>query len=172
MLAAGFARVADLPGDWWVGHTKARQEKALAWELARAGIGYYLPMVEKVYFSGGRKRRSLIPLFTSYVFFCGGLDERYRALTTDRLCQVLQVKERASFVRELGHIERALQAGAPLEFYPQAAIGHRVRIKSGPFQDVEGIVVRPGPRTRVVLEVSLLGKGATLEVEPSLLEEL
>ena len=29
---------------WRVAHTKSRREKALAHYLARAGIGYYLPM--------------------------------------------------------------------------------------------------------------------------------
>ncbi len=39
------ASVADLPGQWWVAHTKARFEKAFAWDLLGRGIPYFLPMM-------------------------------------------------------------------------------------------------------------------------------
>jgi hypothetical protein len=61
--------LTELTGTWWVGYTKPRFEKAFARDLCSHGIGYFLPMREKVIFSGGRKRRLMVPLFTSYVFF-------------------------------------------------------------------------------------------------------
>jgi len=60
--------VSELTGQWWVAHTKSRFEKAFAWDLLRRGIGYFLPLVERVRVSGGRHRRVLAPLFPSYVF--------------------------------------------------------------------------------------------------------
>src|ERR1700760_2536334 len=83
--------IADFEGTWWVGHTKARCEKAFAWDMRRRGIAYFLPMGKRVSYCNGRKMQSVIPLFPSYVFFCGGDAERYTALTTDRLCQVIPV---------------------------------------------------------------------------------
>src|SRR5438105_2419012 len=59
--------LASAPGRWWVAHTRSRCEKALAWDLLRRGIVYFLPMVERVRMSGGRKRRFLLPLFPSYL---------------------------------------------------------------------------------------------------------
>ena len=100
MRTPSTASVADMSGDWWVAHTKARFEKALAFDLIAKGIGYYLPMVERVKLSGGRKRRLLLPLFPSYVFFCGDSDARYAALATNRLCQAIAVT-----VRKRGFLE-------------------------------------------------------------------
>src|SRR5436309_16129559 len=114
MLPAGAASVAELSGDWWVAHTKARNEKSLAHELADRGVGYYLPMVERVRISGGRKRRLLLPLFTSYVFFCGGVDDRYAALAPGRVCQVIPVTDRERFVAEWANVESALSFDALL----------------------------------------------------------
>jgi hypothetical protein len=162
--------VASLVGDWWVAHTKARAEKAFAWDLLGQGTAYLLPMIPKVSVWKGRKRQSLTPLFPSYVFFCGGRDERHRALTTNRVCQVLPVRERAQFVAELTAVETAIQSGAPLEFYPFAAIGRRCRITRGPLRGLEGTVVQAMGVTRLVLQVSILGQGASVETSVDALE--
>jgi len=41
--------VTELSGTWWVAHTKARFEKAFAWDMLSHGIGYFLPMRVKMY---------------------------------------------------------------------------------------------------------------------------
>src|SRR5690349_8279790 len=62
------ATIADLNGRWSVVHTKPRAEKAFARDLADRNVAYFLPMIEKSTFSGGRKRRGMMALFPSYVF--------------------------------------------------------------------------------------------------------
>jgi hypothetical protein len=162
--------LADLSGRWWVAHTKARCEKAFAFDLLARRIPYFLPMVERVRVSGGRKRRALMPLFPGYVFFHGGPDQRYRALATDRLCQVIEVADQARLARDLAGLERALGAGAPLDPYPFAALGRRCRVVAGPFEGLEGIVVRRDGSARLVIEVGMLGQGAAMEIDADLLE--
>jgi len=164
------AELLDWSGTWWVGHTKARAEKAFAWDLLRQGIDYFLPMIDCVRVSGGRKRRLLVPLFPSYVFFCGGEDDRYRALATNRLCQTLVAPDRDILVRELAQVELALASKAALDPYPFAAVGARCRVKAGPLRGIEGIVLRRDKTARLVLQVSMLGQGASVEVDASLLE--
>ena len=170
VLPPGVETLADLPGRWWVGHTKSRFEKAFAWDLLRQGIGYFLPMIERVRVSGGKKRRVMAPLFPSYVFFCGSDEDRYQAMTTNRLCQALEVLDQTTAVRELAAVEKALAGKAELDPYPFAAIGERCRIIAGPFTGLEGVVVQRNGMARLVLEVSMLGQGAALEIEASLLE--
>ncbi len=172
MLPPGVTTLAQLPGPWRVAHTKARCEKVFAWDLLRQNIGYFLPMVERVYISGGRKRRALTPIFPSYVFFCGGEDERYKALTTNRLCQTLDVADQKGFIAELLAIEKAIVNKAELDLYPQPAIGQRCRITAGALKDLEGVVVQKTKRARLVLEVKLLGQGAVMEVDADLLEPI
>ena len=88
--------VACMEGRWWVAHTRSRFEKAFAWDLAARGIAYFLPMVQRVRLSGGRRRRVFLPLFPSYVFFCGGDKDRYSAMATNRLCRTLDVADQAA----------------------------------------------------------------------------
>jgi hypothetical protein len=170
MLYPEVDTLSQLRGLWWVGHTKARFEKAFAWDLLGRGIGYFLPMLERVRISGGRKRHGLAPLFSSYVFFCGSAADRYTAMTTNRLCKTLEVADQADLIAELSAIEKALVGKADLDPYPFAAVGQRCCIKAGPFKGLEGVVVHRNKVARLVLQVSILGQGAAIELDADLLE--
>jgi hypothetical protein len=182
LTPAGLASLKELEGEWFVGHTKSRNEKIFAWELIRREIPHFLPMAEKITFSGGRKRRQMAPVFPGYVFFCGDSESRSTAMTTGRLCQVIPVTDRPVFVDEIAQVEAACRgAGAgDLEFFPHLAVGRQVRVTGGPQEGLVGTVVEHqpavndadgNPRALVVLRVSILGTGAAVRVPPSLLVE-
>ncbi len=162
----------ELTGRWWVAHTKSRCEKAFAFNLIDYGIGYFLPLIERVHISGGKKRRVLHPLFGGYVFFCGNDEDRYKAMTTNRLCSTIEVHDQQDLCAELAAIEKALTGKAQLDPYPALAVGRRCRIKAGAFRGLEGVVVRRDKLTRIVLQVSILGQGAAMEIDADLLELL
>ena len=170
MLPTWVDSVEDLAGRWWVAHTKARHEKALAWDLHNRQIGYFLPMYEKRFSSGGRQRRVLMPFFPSYLFLCGDPDQRHAALRTDRLCQTVEVTDQEELVRELLAFERVLAQGPPLQVLPTISQGRLCRITSGPFRGIEGPVVRIGRAAKIVLRVSAIAQGALLEIDAGLLE--
>ena len=170
VLPAGIEALDQIKGTWWVAHTKSRFEKAFAWDLLRRGIGYYLPLVERVRISGGRRRKVLAPLFTSYVFFCGDENARYTALTTDRLCQTIAIPDQEQFLSQIAAVHKAMSSNAQLDPYPFLATGKRCRIVGGPFMGIEGIVISRDRKARIVLEVSILGQAVVMEIDPSLLE--
>lgn len=170
MLHPAEADVCALAGRWWVGHTKARFEKAFAWDLLRRDMSYFLPLIERVRVTAGKKRRVLMPVFPSYVFFCGADEDRVAALTTNRLCQAIEVVDQQKLVSELAAIERALAGQAELDRYPFAAEGNRCRVTAGPFEGIEGVVVKRAGTARLVLQVSILGQGASMEIDTDLLE--
>ena len=170
MLLPGIDSLHDLDGHWWVAHTKARCEKALAWDLLESKIAFFLPMFEQTAIWGGRKRRVLKPLFPSYVFFSGSETDRYRATTTGRVCQMIPVVHREQFVSELDAVRLALASKRTMNAYPHAAVGKRCRVTSGPLQGIEGIVIHNKHSVQIVLQVSMLGQGTSLEIEADLLE--
>ena len=162
--------LTELSGSWWVAHTKARNEKAFAWDLQRNDIGYFLPMVERTRIYNGKKQAVLLPLFSSYVFFCGSDSDRYHAMTTNRLCQTIEIKDQQTIIKELTAIEKALTAKVRLDPYPFAAVGQRFRITGGSLKGMEGIVIKRTPKARFVLEVDILGQGTVMEIDVDLLE--
>jgi transcription antitermination factor NusG len=171
-IPEGVETLTDLAGNWWVAHTKARAEKALAWDLISHSIPYFLPMAEKTTIWGGRKRKVFVPIFPSYVFFAGTEEDRYAAFTTNRVCRVIPVVERDRLVQELECIRMAMACKDQLDLYPFAAVGERCRVTKGPLEGIEGIVIRKDDNVHLVLQVSLLGKGASLEITADLLEPI
>ena len=169
----GIATVTSLNGGWWVAHTKAHFEKAFAWDLLAWEIPYFLPMIPRVHMCNGRRLKSLIPLFPSYVFFCGGDQERQRAFASQRICHVIAVHDSKQLLSELGAIEIALNTPGPsLQFYPFAAVGKRCRVARGPFRGLEGTVVQAKDLTQLVLHLSILGQGASFETSADALEPI
>ncbi len=171
-LPPGITGVGAIDGDWWVGHTKSRFEKSFAWDLLAQGTNYFLPMVQKILVYKGHKRKTLAPVFPSYVFFAGVGDQRYRAMTTNRLCQVIPVRDRERFVAELVAVEKALAGGAPLCLYPFAVVGKRCRVARGALEGIEGVVVQIKGVSQLVLQVSMLGQAVSVEIDSDLLEAI
>ena len=165
--------LTELCGTWWIAYTRPRFEKAFAWDLCSHGIGYFLPMYEKTIFSGRRNRHLMLPLFKSYVFFCGTEQDRYMAMRTNRLCHTVDVTDQERLIEELAGIESALLSKVVVDAYPNLPEGRRCRIISGPMKSIEGIVVeRKCTRARMVIEVTILTQGALVEIDADILEPL
>jgi transcription antitermination factor NusG len=164
--------VADLPGTWWVAHTKPRQEKAFAHELCQRGTSYFLPLVVKLTMIRGRKLRPLLPLFPGYVFACGSEDERLMSFRGNRLARTIPVVDQERLVRELTQVQRALTADVPVDPWPYLKAGRWVTVRSGPMRGIEGIVSERKSVTRLVLRVATLGQAVAVEMDAGLLEPL
>lgn len=164
--------IADFDGPWWVAHTKARNEKALAWQLVSKQVPYFLPMHWKVSKSRGRTIRSLLPLFSGYLFFCGDDNARLEVLKTNRTANILVVEDRQTLVQELLPIEKLLKLGQPVIPHEYIKIGQRCRVSAGPLAGAEGIVVQTSKETRLVLQVDMLGQAASVEIDLDMVEKL
>lgn len=176
--------VRDFTGQWWVAHTKSRNEKALAHDLINRDISYFLPMSWRVRRIRKRTVRSLLPLFSGYLFFCGDDNERVELLRTNRVANVITVRDQDRLLKELLQIEQALQSGAPLAPHKYIKTGQRCRVIAGPLTDLQGIVVKAGryktTRTdgtvksqstiRLVLQIDMLGQAASVEIDADMIE--
>jgi len=162
--------IMDFSGKWWVAHTKSRNEKALAHDLIGKKISYFLPMTWKIRQTKGRKIRTLLPLFTGYLFFCGTEEHRVESLKTNRVANVIQVKDQQKLINELHQIEQAIRAGAPLTPHKYIEEGLRCRVIAGPMAGLEGIIQKAKNITRLVLKVDILGQASSLEIDTDLIE--
>ncbi len=162
--------VRDFTGQWWVAHTRSRNEKALAADLAAKQISYFLPMSWKIHHTRGRKLKSLMPVFTSYLFFCCDENQRVEALKTNRIANLIEVNNTSQFVNELAQIEQALRAGKPLQPHEYVKKGQKCRVKSGPLQGLQGIVIQTLNEVRLVLKIDMLGQAASVEIDLSMIE--
>jgi transcription antitermination factor NusG len=162
--------LGEFVGQWWVAHTKSRNEKALAHDLIGRKVSYFLPMTWKVRHTRGRRIKSLLPLFSGYLFFCGNEQQRVEVLKTNRVASLLEVKDQQLLVNELSAIEKALRTGAALQRHKYIRTGQHCRVTAGPLRDIEGVVEQSGTGARLILKVEMLGQAASVEIDSDLIE--
>ncbi len=162
--------IRNFAGLWWVAHTKSRNEKALAQDLIRKNINYFLPMNWKVRRQRGRTIRSLLPLFGGYLFFCGQENQRIELLRTNRVANLIEVKNQQKLLCELLQIEQALRTGAPLAPHKYIKAGQRCRVTAGPLADLQGIVLKTRHTARLILQIDMLGQAASVEIDTDMIE--
>jgi transcriptional antiterminator RfaH len=162
--------IKDFEGTWWVAHTKSRNEKALAWQLKNKHISYFLPMSWKVSQNKGRKIRSLLPLFSGYMFFCGNEDDRLEVLKTNRVANLIEVKNQERMIKDLTPIEIAIKCDEILR--PESSIkqGQKCRVLAGPLMGTEGIVIQTQQKYRLILQVEMLGQATSVDIDAEMLE--
>jgi transcriptional antiterminator RfaH len=161
-----------LSRNWFVIHTKARQEKAIARELFAFQIPFYLPLVKKTTLMRGRRRSSFFPLFSGYVFLLATEEERVRSLTTNRISNLLPVKEPEQLVCDLRQVFQLIAANVPLTVESRMMPGQRVRIRNGAFAGIEGVVLKRRGETRLLVSIDFLQQGASFEIEDFLLDPI
>jgi len=164
--------IPEFAGQWWVAHTKSRNEKALAQDLMAKDIPYFLPMSWNIRRHRERTFKSLLPVFTGYLFFCGKDLERVEVLRTNRVAGIIDVIDQTKLVTELSQIEQALRAGAPLLPHDYIQKGQWCRVTAGPLMGLEGIVLSVKNATRLVLQIEMLGQATCVEIDAQMIERI
>jgi transcription antitermination factor NusG len=155
---------------WTVLQVKSRQEKALADDLWRRGIDYYLPLVRQQKIYGGRKFQMELPLFPGYVFLFGTTDDIYTADRTRRVSKIIEVHQQKRLAEELSNLRLALENSSSLTAYPFLKTGVQVEVCSGPFRGLRGLVEHWSRADRLILQIETLGRAVSLEIGPAELE--
>jgi transcription antitermination factor NusG len=150
--------------------TKSRHEKMVAAALDQFGIPCYLPLIKKVKkYKKGRATHE-IPLFPNYVISHepGELRQKMFAIS-QHLVSVVPVPEasRQLLLDELDTVRRVVDTQTPLEACDEIKIGQAVRLKRGPFKDLEGIVVENRGTLKFIINVHMLGQSISAEVDPA-----
>ncbi len=157
---------------WRIAHTKSRREKKLAAFLIRQNIGYYLPLVLRRQPGQKRVRHSLVPVFSGYVFFKADDYERYQAMCSSQIARVIEVPDQAGLIRELKHIKTVIDVEAHVYPHEYLEQGQKVRVVSGPFKGVEGLIDRKKGGNRLVLQVSSLFEAVAVDVGADMVEPM
>ena len=164
----------DVPGDWYVAHTRARNEKALVQDLGRKGIFNYLPLARRETRSQrtGRISRSFVPVFPGYVFLKATEEQRYQTWTTNRVAQILAVLDQGQLVAELRRVHVLLTTRRDFAVMNEIAVGDWGRITAGPLRGLEGVVLRSSSRWRLSMNVTILGQSVQVEVDSANVERI
>lgn len=157
---------------WHVLYVKSRQEKALADDLTEMEIGHYLPLVNSIRFYGRRSYRVSVPLLPGYLFLKGSREQLYKGMCTRRVVRAIDVADQDQIEWELSNIKLALDRNAELRPHPMLGKGCRVEVRSGPFKGVQGLIENAVKIDRIVLQIDMLGRALSMEIDGRLLDLL
>ena len=118
----------------------------------------------------GPNRVPLLPLFGGYLFFCGEERQRIEVLRTNRVANLIDVQDQPRLVRELSQIEQALSAGVDLSPHKYLREGQLCKVIGGALAGLQGIVVRARDKTRLVLQIDMLGQATSVEIGADMIE--
>jgi len=165
---------ANSASTWYAVYTRHQHEKTVARILAVKGFETFLPLYEAHRRWQDRVRLLSLPLFPCYVFLKGGLERRLDIVTTPGIHAFVSSAGQPASISavEIDAIRRGLQSGAYVQPHPFLKTGEWVRVKSGPLEGIQGILVRKKSLYRLVLSVEMLGKAAAVEVDVAQVERL
>lgn len=155
---------------WYVLHVKPRCEKKLAEYCGARAVACELPLREETKIYQRRKVTVQKPVFPGYVFVHFTPEDKVVVLKSNVIVRILPVDNQDQLVRELGQIRQALLVDPTLDACAAFQAGRRVSIRSGPFQGLEGVVQSVKGKTKVVLNVDMIGRALAVEVGMELLD--
>lgn len=154
---------------WFAVTVKPQHEKAVAAQLTAKGLEGYVPLYPARRRWSDRLQTVDLPLFPRYVFARFGLAERVSVVTIPSVTSIVSFggKPCAMDEGEIEAIRRMLASGLPVAPWPFLKIGQRVRISGGSMDNLEGILVREKTGYRVVVNVQLLNRAVSVEIDRS-----
>jgi transcriptional antiterminator RfaH len=158
--------------DWHVLYLKPRTEKKFAEHCQLHRFSHYLPLRQETKVYQRRKVTVHKPVFPGYFFVAFDPEGRATLLKTNYIVRILKPHSRRQLLHQLAQVRRALRADPTLVTEKGLDKGRRVRITSGPFMGVEGVVETVKGRTKVRLNVEMVGRAVVVEVEKELIELL
>lgn len=162
----------ELDRGWYAVYTRHHHEKVVARSLAAKGFTVYLPLYSALRQWKDRIKVVPLPLFPCYVFFQGGLERHLDVVTTPGAYGFVCCAGLPAPIppQEIDAIRRVVDRSIKIEPHPFIKCGDHVRVKAGPLEGIEGILVRKKNFCRLVLTVELLGKSVAVEVDASAVE--
>jgi len=163
--------VSAIPGEfpWYAIRTRSNFERTVSTVLAGKGYQQYLPIFRVKKRWSDRIVETELPLFPGYVFCRFNSKKRVPILSTPGVLAVVGLGTEAKAIpdAEIEAVERVVLSGFAAGPCPFIGEGQRIRIKQGPLESVEGILLRRKSEWRLVVSITMLQRSVSIEIDAS-----
>jgi transcription antitermination factor NusG len=168
----GVLQAAYCEKRWYAAYTSANHEKRVAEQLVVRDVEHFLPVYESVRRWKDRHVTLQMPLFPGYVFVCMALRDRLQVLQVPGVAKLVGFNGTPAALPqgEFEALRASLARGVRAEPHPYLKVGHRVRVKAGPLQGLQGILVRKKNVSRFVISLDLIMRSVSAEIDLAELE--
>jgi transcription termination/antitermination protein NusG len=152
---------------WFAAYTCANHEKRVAAELGARKVEHFLPLYGSMRRWKDRRVQLELPLFPGYVFVRLALCDRLRVVQIPSVVRLVGFGGLPTALpdREMDIMRSGLCQSLRAEPHPFLTVGRRVRITSGPFAGLEGILKRKKSNPRVVVSLELIQRSVAVDVD-------
>jgi transcription antitermination factor NusG len=158
---------------WYALYTKHQHEKSAADLLVRKNFEVLSPLYSSTRrWQDRTKTGVLLPVFPCYLFVCTTLSRKPEVLRTPGIFSMVSSAGQACEVPEhdIQMVRQICSDPARIAPHPYLCAGETVRVRTGPFAGLTGVITRFKNGFRVVLSIALLQKSVALELDAFSLE--
>ena len=157
---------------WYAAQTCANHEKRVLQQLCERTVEAYLPLYASVRRWKDRRVQLELPLFPGYVFVRMALRDRLQVLQAPGVARLVGFGGQPAALpdQEIETLRHGLAHEMLAEPHPYLKVGHRVRVRTGPLQGFQGILVRKKNGTRFVISLDLILRSVAVEIDVAELE--
>lgn len=152
---------------WFALYTKSKHEFKACEQLKASGIDFYLPTIVRIKQWSDRKKKVTEPLFSGYIFIHGNEKDRLNALEEYAIVRSIYFEGRPAIIPDwqMENLKKMLERSSEVSVTDQLNVGTEVKIISGPFKDVEGIVYLNNNQEKMLaITIDLLRRSVVVKI--------
>ena len=163
---------APRQGSWYALYTCPRHEKRVAQQIERRSFSCFLPLYRSVRRWKDRRKVLELALFPGYVFVHMKLENRLQVLQLPGVVRLVSFNGQPAVLpaEQIEALQERLSAAVRIEPHPYLRVGRKVRVRRGPMQGLEGIILRRKDSCRVIFSIDLIMRSVAVEVDEADLE--
>jgi transcription termination/antitermination protein NusG len=152
---------------WFAVWTRARHEASVASQLDRKGIESFLPTLPRWSRWKDRKKRIDWPLFPGYCFVRIDPRNSLAVLKCSGVVSLVSCQGQPMPIPDVEIESVRTLVSSDLQYDPCPLLneGDKVEIAFGPLRGVVGRLARKGSKARLIISVTLIGQGVSVEVD-------
>lgn len=158
--------------NWYALYTCARHEKRVVQQIERRRLSCFLPLYRSVRRWKDRRKELELALFPGYVFVHMSLSNKLKVLEVPGVVRLVSFNGQPAPLpaEEIEALRNRLSGSAKVEPHPYLRAGRKVRVRSGPFQGLEGVILRRKDRCRLIFSIDLIRRSLAIELDEADLE--
>ncbi len=155
------------PCSWFAIQTRSRHEKVVRSQLEMRNVETFLPTKKRLSQWTDRKKEVEVPLFAGYCFAKFSLADRLPVLQSQGVVRLVGSGGQPAPIPddEIESLRKLITSSSDYVCCPCLREGMLVEVIQGPLQGVKGRLVREARPCRLVLNISLIQRAVTIEID-------
>ena len=160
---------------WYAIYVRSRHEKKVHQLLLEKGVESSLPLIKTTRKWSDRKKKVEVPLFRGYVFVKIDIGkDKQNILQTHGVVKFIGIRNKPSKIpgEQIHWIHMMVEEPNTVQNEKEIPVGQKVRVTAGPFKGVEGVAMRAGNQSRLVVVIESIMHAVSIDINPNYLDEI